>query len=54
MKIIPREDSLLCWSDENNQLLKREGNRLLMDLLTNKVFAKLSLSDKFKNKTFLE
>ena len=25
-----------------------------MDLLTNKVFAKLSLSDKFKNKTFLE
>ena len=53
MKIIPREDSLLCWSDENkNQLLKREGRRLLMDLLTNKVFAKLSLSDNFRIKLF--
>ena len=54
---LPREDqevSLFCWSDENkNQSLKREGKRLLMDLLTNKVFSKLILSDNFRTKRFL-
>ena len=54
---LPREDqevSLLCWSDENkNQSLKREGKRLLMDLLTNKVFSKLTLSENFRIELFL-
>ena len=54
---MPREDqqvSQLCWLDENkNQSLKREGKRLLMDLLTNKVFSKVTLSENFKIKLFL-
>ena len=45
----------MCWSDENkNQSLKREGKRLLMDLLTNKVFSKITtLSENFRVKLFL-
>ena len=33
--------------------MKREGKRLLMDLLTNKVFSKLTLSEKFRIELFL-
>ena len=44
----------MCWSDENkNQSLKREGKRLFMDLLTNKVFSKVTLSENFKIKLLL-
>ena len=54
---MPREDqevSLLCWSDENkNQSLKREGKSLFMDLLINKVFSKVTLSENFKIKLLL-
>ena len=54
---MPREDqevSQLCCSDEGkNQLLKREVKRLLMDLLTNKVFSKVTLSENLKKKLFL-
>ena len=43
-----------CWSNENrNQSLKREGKRFLMDSLTNKVFSKVTLSENFKIKLFL-
>ena len=49
-----QEFSKLCWSDENkNHSLKREGKKLLMDLLTNKVFSKLTLYENFKIKLFL-
>ena len=44
----------MCWSDENkNQSLRRESKRLFMDLLTNKVFSKVTLSDNFKIKLLL-
>ena len=39
--------------ENKNQLLKREGKRLLMGLLTNKGFSKLTLSGNFKIKLFL-
>ena len=39
----------LCVSEEKtNQLLKREGKRLLIDLLINNIFSKLILSLNFK------
>ena len=54
---MPREEqevSQLCWSDENkNQSLKRKGKRLFMDLVTNKVFSKVTLSENSKIKLLL-
>ena len=39
----------LCVSEEKtNQLMKREGERLLIDLLINNIFSKLILSLNFK------
>ena len=44
----------LCVSEEKtNQLLKREGKRLLIDLLINNIFSKLILSLNFKIAAFL-
>ena len=44
----------LCVSEEKtNQLLKREGKRLLIDLLINNIFSKLILSLNFKTAAFL-
>ena len=37
------EELYLCVSDEKKQLLKREGKRLLIDLLINNIFSKLIL-----------
>ena len=39
---------------KKNQLLKREGKRLLMDLLKNKLFSKETLSEDFKINLFFE
>ena len=38
----------MCVYENKNQSLKREGKRLLMDLLTNKVFSKLTLSENLR------
>ena len=44
----------LCLSEEKtNQILKREGKRLLIDLLINNIFSRLILSLKFKTEFFL-
>ena len=44
----------LCVSEEKtNQSLKREGKRLLIDLLINYIFSKLILSLNFKTAAFL-
>ena len=44
----------LCVSEEKtNQLLIREGKRLLTDLLINNIFSKLILSLNFKTAAFL-
>ena len=47
------EELYLCVSDEKKQLLKREGKRLLIDLLINNIFSKLILSLNFKTAAFL-
>ena len=38
---------------KKKQSLKKENKRLLIDLLTNKVFSKLTLSENFRKKRFL-
>ena len=44
----------LCVSEEKaNQLLKKEGKRLLIDLLINNIFSKLILPLNFKTADFL-
>ena len=44
----------LCVSEEKtNQLLKREGKILLIDLQINNIFSKLILSLNFKAEVFL-
>ena len=44
----------LCVSEEKpNQLLKREGKKLLLDLLINNIFSKLIWSLNFKAAAFL-
>ena len=44
----------LCVSEEKtNNLLKREGKILLIDLLINNIFSKLILSLNFKTEAFL-
>ena len=44
----------LCVSEEKtNQFLKREGMRLLIDLLINNIFSKLMLSLNFQTAAFL-
>ena len=53
----PRVSYLCCLDVNKNKSLKREGkrhiNRLLIDLLTNKMFSKLTLSENFKINFFL-
>ena len=45
----------LCVSEEKkNQLLKKEGERLLIDLLINNIFSKMILSLNFKTAAFLK
>ena len=44
----------MCVLEEKiNQIIKRKGKRLLIDLLINNVFSKLTLSLIFKMKVFL-
>ena len=53
-KKIMRYILYLCVSEEKtNQLLKREGKRLLIDLLISNIFSKLILSLDLKTAAFL-
>ena len=45
----------LCPSEEKkNQLMRRKDKRLLIDLLINDIFSKLTLSLNFKTEVFLD
>ena len=45
---------LFVSEEKTNQLLKREGERKLIDLLINNIFSKLILSLSFKTAAFLK